>query len=89
MEVPSPQNDTVATPREWLRVGEACEYARVSKPVLYDWINNGLIRSFSNCKRGQIKGTRLISFDSLRNFLESRATGGVEKPENDKPTETR
>jgi len=76
MKATSENQSSGTIPTEWVRVKEACEYARVSKPVLYDWINNGLIRSFSNCKRGQIKGTRLISFESLRNFLESRATGG-------------
>ncbi|MFZ4768325.1 MAG: helix-turn-helix domain-containing protein [Roseimicrobium sp.] len=63
-------------PQEWLRVSEACAFARVSKPVLYAWMNAGLIKSFSNRERGQIKGTRLVSYDSLRTFLESRATGG-------------
>jgi hypothetical protein len=63
--------------KEWIRVQEACEFASVSKPVMYGWLNQGLVKSFSNRGRGQIKGTRLISFDSLRNFLESRATGGV------------
>ena len=61
---------------EWLRVSEACEYSRLSKPKLYDLINRGLIKSVSLRERGQIKGTRLIAFDSLRDFLESRATGG-------------
>lgn len=61
---------------EWLRVSEACEYARVSKPVIYDWMNKGWIKNVSLRQRGQMKGTRLISFDSLRGFLESRATGG-------------
>lgn len=66
-------------PQEWLRVSEACNFARVSKPVLYAWMNAGLIKSFSNRERGQIKGTRLVSYDSLRTFLESRATGGNAK----------
>ena len=65
---------------EWLRVSEACHLARVSKPVLYGWINEGLIKSFSNRARGQIKGTRLISIDSLRAFLESRSSGGAAQP---------
>jgi predicted DNA-binding transcriptional regulator AlpA len=61
---------------EWIRVSEACEFARVSKPVIYDWMNKGWIKNVSLRQRGQMKGTRLISFDSLRGFLESRATGG-------------
>ncbi|MEX2581197.1 MAG: helix-turn-helix domain-containing protein [Verrucomicrobiales bacterium] len=74
---------------EWLRIVEACEYARVSKPVIYDWMNKGWIKNVSLRQRGQIKGVRLVSFDSLRAFLESRATGGIETAQNDKPTETR
>ena len=62
---------------EWLRVSEACAYARCSKPTLYEWMNEGKVRNFSNCKRGQIKGTRLVSFDSLKAFLESNSTGGT------------
>ena len=38
---------------------------------------------------GKIVAAHLISFDSLRNFLESKATGGIETPQNDKPTENR
>jgi hypothetical protein len=63
-------------PQEWLRVSEACTFARVSKPVLYQWLNAGLIKSFSNRARGQIKGTRLVSYDSLRAFLENNASVG-------------
>jgi hypothetical protein len=61
-------------PVEWLRVKEAMAYAKVAKATLYDWMNEGLIRSFVNKRRGQIKGTRLISFDSLREFLFSNCT---------------
>ena len=61
---------------EWVRVSEACAFARISKPVLYGWLNRGLIKNFSARERGQIKGTRLISLSSLREFLNSRATGG-------------
>ncbi len=65
-------------PKEWLRVSEACQYSRLSKPTLYNLLNRGLVKSVSLRERGQIKGTRLISFDSLRGFLESRASGGVQ-----------
>ncbi len=72
----NPSTETNALPREWLRIKEACEFSRVSKPKLYDLINRGLVKSFSLKERGQIKGTRLVSFDSLRDFLRSRMTGG-------------
>ncbi len=67
---------TNSLPKEWLRIKEACEYSRLSKPKLYELLNRGLIKSVSLRERGQIKGTRLVSYDSLRTFLESRATGG-------------
>jgi hypothetical protein len=62
--------------QEWLRVNEAATYSRLSKPKLYDLMNRGLVRSVSLREKGQIKAARLISFASLRAFLESRATGG-------------
>ena len=68
-----------ALPVEWLRVSEAVTYSRMSKGALYALMAEGRIKSFSNRQRGQIKGTRLISFDSLRAFLNSRATGGQEE----------
>ena len=78
-----PANEIRATTTpapEWLKVKEACDYSRLSKGVLYDLMNAGHIRNVSLRKRGQIKGTRLVSFDSLRGFLEKRATGGSTKP---------
>ena len=68
------------THQEWLRVKEACEYSRMSKPALYARMNRGLIKNVSLKERGQIKGTRLISFDSLRAYLEARASGGEMAP---------
>lgn len=67
-----------AIPSDWLRVKEACSFSRLSKPKLYQLINAGKIKSVSLRERGQVRGTRLISFDSLRAFLESRASGGEE-----------
>lgn len=76
----NPSTETAPLPvREWLRVKEACDYSRLSKPKIYELLNRGLIKGVSLRERGQIKGTRLISHDSLRNFLESRATGGDAK----------
>lgn len=85
---PTPTHTRPQNP-EWLRVKEACEFARVSKPVIYNWMNKGWIKNVSLRQRGQIKGTRLISFDSLRDFLESKATGGIATPSNDHSTENR
>lgn len=65
-----------ALPTEWLRVSEAVAFSRISKPKLYDLMQRGLIKSCSLRERGMVRGTRLISFDSLKTFLESRASGG-------------
>jgi excisionase family DNA binding protein len=71
-------DQTRTIPNDWLRVSEACQYSRVSKPTLYNLLNRGLVKSVSLKERGQIKGTRLVSFHSLKAFLESKATGGIE-----------
>ena len=70
-------NPGAALPKEWVRIKEAVEFSSISKPALYALMHRGLIRNVSLRSRGQIKGTRLISFESLRDFLESRATGGT------------
>ena len=80
--VASHPNAESSLPREWLRVQEACEYSRLSKPLLYRLMNRGLIRNVSLRERGRVRGARLISFDSLRQYLESRATGGAPTSEN-------
>lgn len=85
--IPTPPPSHVSqTGPEWLRVKEACAYSRLSKPKLYQLLNRGLIRSVALRERGQIKGTRLIFFDSLKTFLYSRATGG--EPPQEQPTRT-
>ena len=63
-------------PKEWMRVKEACAYSGLSKAKLYQLIQRGLIKSVSLRERGMVRGTRIISYDSLKSFLESRATGG-------------
>ena len=74
----SPATDSSVGNPEWLRVSEACKYSRLSKPKLYQLFNLGLIKTVSLRERGMVRGTRLVSFDSLRAFLESRASGGKE-----------
>jgi hypothetical protein len=61
---------------EWFSVSEAMTFTRFSKGLLYNLMNRGLIKSVSLRERGMVKGKRIISVDSLRNFLNSRASGG-------------
>lgn len=73
------KNQPTTTPEgqpEWLRVKEACDYSRLSKPKLYDLMNRGLLRYVALKEKDQRKGTRLIHHATLRTFLESRAVGG-------------
>lgn len=63
-------------PPEWIRVKEAVAYSRLSKAKLYDLMGRGLIKSSSLRERGMVRGTRLVSFDSLRAFIEARSSGG-------------
>ena len=77
MPITSPIPTGEALPKEWLRIKEAVAWSGISKPALYGLMARGVIRNSSLRQRGQIKGTRLISFDSLRAFLEANATGGT------------
>jgi hypothetical protein len=78
-------NDTdrnaVAAPQgalkpEWIRPKDVPRIFGVGRGQLYDLLKEGRIKSVSMRKRGQKHGTRLISYDSLKNYLESLATGG-------------
>ena len=54
---------------EWLRMPQAVRIFGISRAKLYDLINKGRIESVSLRERGQTKGTRLISYDSLQSYL--------------------
>src|SRR5688572_14404370 len=70
----TPQTQTIR--KEWITVAEATTYSSLTKPHIYQLMDRGLFRYVSLRERGKVKGKRLISFDSLRAFLESRAKGG-------------
>lgn len=61
---------------EWIRVKQAEAWSGLCKPSLYKLMKAGKIRFVSLRERGAVRGTRLISFPSLKGFLDSRATGG-------------
>ena len=75
-----PKQDTLETeetlPLEWLRVSDVVKFTGLSKATVHNLLKRGLIRNVSLRERGKIKGARLISYASLCEFLESRATGG-------------
>jgi hypothetical protein len=58
---------------EWIRLNTAAQLFGISRSRLYDLIAERKIKSFCLRERNQIKGTRLISFDSLCKFFEKEA----------------
>jgi hypothetical protein len=66
---------------EWIRLNTAVQLFGVSRSRLYDLIAERKIKSFALRERNQIKGTRLISFDSLCEFFEKEAQSEQEANE--------
>jgi predicted DNA-binding transcriptional regulator AlpA len=58
---------------EWLRIDAAVRLFGLSRSKLYELITDRKIKSFCLRERNKIKGIRLISFDSLSEFLENEA----------------
>lgn len=58
---------------EWIRIDEAVRRFGLSRSRLYQLIGERRIKSFCLRERNQIKGTRLLSFDSLCEFFEKEA----------------
>jgi hypothetical protein len=68
----SPPVQTQLRP-EWIRVDTAVELFGISRTKLYQLITDRRIKSFCLRQRNKVKGCRLISFDSLSEFLENEA----------------
>lgn len=60
----------------WLRIPEAIWLTGISRSKLYELIRDRKVRSASLRDVGQSKATRVISSESLLNFIDSHATGG-------------
>jgi Helix-turn-helix domain len=58
---------------EWLRIDSAVKLFGLSRSKLYELIADRKIKSFCLRERNKIKGIRLLSFDSLSEFLENEA----------------
>ncbi len=58
---------------EWLRVDAAVKLFGISRSKIYELIAARRIKSFCLRERNKIKGIRLISYDSIRAFLENEA----------------
>ncbi len=57
---------------EFVRVDKAVQLFGIGRTKLYELMSAGKIEAYTLRERGQIKGTRLISYDSLVEFIESQ-----------------
>ena len=57
---------------EFLRVKDVEKMFRLKRGKLYALIREGAVISKSLCTRGTIRGVRLVSVDSLRNYINSQ-----------------
>ena len=61
---------------EWLRVNEALRRAKFGRTTLYGLIREGKLKTACLRKRGNIRGIRLISADSLMQLIEEHVETG-------------
>lgn len=66
------------TKPEWIRIPEAVRIFGIFRTKFYMLINEGRFTSVSLRERFQIRGTRLINYDSLNDYIHS--CGKTEPP---------
>jgi hypothetical protein len=64
-------SDTRGHDPEWLKVSDAVRRFSIGRTSIYELIRNGSIKTALIRKRGNTLGCRLISTDSLRQYIES------------------
>lgn len=64
-----------AAPLEWLTIKDASRLFSIGRSSLYNLLNEGKLRSVSLRIRGNLRGKRLISAESLRMLMESGTEG--------------
>ena len=70
---PTPGGETPAQRPEWIRPKSMPHYFGIGRTRTYELIADGKIKSITLRKRGQKHGTRLISYDSVTDDLETLA----------------
>ncbi len=70
-----PQKIVTTQPVEWLSIKDAARLFGLGRSSIYTLIGEERIRSCSLRLRGNVRGKRLISAESLRMFLESGGEG--------------
>jgi hypothetical protein len=68
-----PDGAQIHSKPEWVRIDEAVRRFGISRSRFYQLIAARRIKSFALRERGQIKGIRLLSYDSICEFLEKEA----------------
>jgi hypothetical protein len=66
---------------EWVRVPDAIRISGLCRSSIYQLIQAGKIKSFSNRQRGERRGIRLISYDSLIGFIEKAYAESIAEKE--------
>lgn len=69
----TPQASIRAIKPEWVRVPDAVKLFGIKRSKLYELIAAGRIKSREIKERGKVRGIRLISYDSLNEFIEGAA----------------
>ena len=67
---------------EWIKPKEVPRYFGISRPAVYNLMNNGKIKSISLRERGKASGSRLISYDSLKDYFDKLSAEQNPEPTN-------
>lgn len=57
--------------QEYIRPSQIARFG-ISRSLLYEWMRDGTVRSFSPKRKGNIRGPRLVSVESIRAAIESQ-----------------
>jgi hypothetical protein len=71
---------TAALDPEWIRVPQATQWSGMGRTLINQLAVAGKIKSVSYRQKGTSRGFRLISFPSLRAFVNGLASGGEDQP---------
>jgi predicted DNA-binding transcriptional regulator AlpA len=64
------QTEAEVNPR-WIRIPDAVRVSGICRSSIYELINSGAVKSFSHKKEGKTLGQRLISYQSLIDYLDA------------------
>jgi len=64
---------------EWVRIPDAMKFSGIGRSRLYELIESEKIRSVCLRKREKLRGIRLVSIRSLRDFIDSFDRDGKQR----------